>query len=160
MGHPAVQAQLLQMPHDDVALWQERLARPHGHDLRLVAELDGQVVGTAGLMGQGWSRRRSHAAAVGIGVLPEAQGRGVGSALMAALCAYADDWAHILRIELTAFADNARAIALYRKHGFEHEGLHRGYALRGGAFVDAVCMARLHPSPPQLPPQLPAAAAG
>jgi len=28
------------------------------------------------------------------------------------------------------------------------EGLHRGYALRAGHYVDSLSMARLHPSPP------------
>ena len=44
--------------------------------------------------------------------------------------------------------DDAAAIALYRKFGFEMEGRHRGYALRDGRYVDAFAMARLHPDPP------------
>ena len=79
-----------------------------------------------------------------------AQGQGVGAALMQALCDYADRWAQVLRIELTVFADNAGAIALYRKFGFEVEGTHRGYALRDGVYVDALAMARLHPKPPAI----------
>ena len=63
--------------------------------------------------------------------------------------------ADVLRLELTVYVDNARAIALYRKFGFEVEGTHRAYALRDGAYVDALCMARLHPNPPTLPPAQP-----
>ena len=51
---------------------------------------------------------------------------------------------------LTVYTDNARAIALYEKAGFAHEGTHRAYALRAGRFVDAHAMARLHPNPPPL----------
>ena len=40
-----------------------------------------------------------------------------------------------------------RAIALYRKFGFETEGTHRCYALRAGRYVDAYAMARLKPKP-------------
>jgi putative acetyltransferase len=40
---------------------------------------------------------------------------------------------------------------LYRRHGFVVEGTHRAYALRDGAYVDALSMARLHPRPPVLP---------
>ena len=47
------------------------------------------------------------------------------------------------RIELTVFADNAAAIRLYEKFGFELEGTHRAYAYRDGQFADALCMARL-----------------
>ena len=46
-------------------------------------------------------------------------------------------------MELTVFVDNARAIALYERFGFEREGLMRDYAFRDGAFVDALAMARL-----------------
>ena len=63
---------------------------------------------------------------------------------MSILVDYADHWAQVLRLELTVYSDNAPAIALYRKFGFEIEGTHRGFALRGGVFVDAHAMARLH----------------
>jgi L-phenylalanine/L-methionine N-acetyltransferase len=70
---------------------------------------------------------------------------------MQALMEHADRWAGILRIELQVFADNHRAIALYRKFGFEIEGTHRAHALRDGVYVDTLTMARLHPDPPVLP---------
>ena len=53
--------------------------------------------------------------------------------------------AQILRIELTVFSDNARAISLYRKFGFVVEGTLVGYAYRNGRYVDAYTMARLRP---------------
>ena len=87
--------------------------------------------------------RRLHAAAIGIAVHDAYAGRGAGSALMTALVALADDWLNIRRLELTVYVDNARAIALYERLGFEREGLHRDYAWRAGAYVDAVAMARL-----------------
>ena len=117
----------------------------------LVAEVDGHVVGSSGLHPAAPALRRRHALMLGISVAPEAQRRGVGSALMAAMCDYADRWAGALRLELTVYADNAPAIALYRRFGFEVEGTHRAYAMRDGRYADALCMARLHPNPPQLP---------
>jgi L-phenylalanine/L-methionine N-acetyltransferase len=63
----------------------------------------------------------------------------------------------VLRLELDVFADNQRAIALYRKFGFVHEGTHQAYALRDGAYVDSLSMARLHPAPPRIDGTAPAA---
>jgi putative acetyltransferase len=154
MGHPEVMPQLLQVPFTDEEQWRAKLGEslaPGKHDVILVAELQGEVVGNAGLHPVSAHLRRRHALHLGIAVLPSAQGQGVGSALMQAMCDYADQWAQALRMELTVFADNDRAIALYRKFGFVHEGTHRAYAMRAGRYVDTWSMARLHPNPPSLP---------
>lgn len=65
---------------------------------------------------------------------------------------WSDNWIGYLRLELTVYTDNAAAIALYRKFGFEIEGTYRAYALRKGDLVDAYAMARLHPRPPSRAP--------
>jgi putative acetyltransferase len=155
-GDVSVLANLMQLPYTSEEVWAQRLADMNmpskaGQDLLLVADRDADVVGTAGLHAAGPQVRRRHAMYVGLSVAREAQEQGVGTALMQALVDYADRWAHVLRLELTVYVDNARAIALYRKFGFEVEGTHRAYALRDGAYVDALFMARLHPNPPTLP---------
>ncbi|MDQ2735753.1 MAG: GNAT family N-acetyltransferase [Pseudomonadota bacterium] len=156
MGDPAVFPGLMQMPHANEELWRTRLVESSAsgkHDLLLVAERDGDIVGTCGLHPVGPALRRRHVVAIGISVAPEAQGQGVGSALMQAMCDYADRWMGVLRIELSVYVDNAPAIALYRKFGFETEGRHRGYAMRDGRYVDAFAMARIHPDPPSIEPR-------
>ena len=148
MGDPEVFGNLMQLPLPSTELWQQRLAKPAGpEDLHVVAVRDGQVVGSAGLHPNDRLRRR-HCAMLGISVAVAAQGQGVGTALMQTLCDYADDWGQILRIELTVFTDNARAIALYQRFGFRIEGTYRAYALRRGVYADSLAMARLHPKPP------------
>jgi putative acetyltransferase len=151
MGHPGVQPSLLQTPYTSEQVWQERWSKApdtNSGELSLLAFDGERLVGSAGLHPVGPQVRRRHAMMLGIGVHPDAHGRGVGSALMDALMRQADDWLGVLRIELTVFADNARAIRLYERFGFEHEGRLRGYALRDGRYVDAFTMARLHPRPP------------
>nr|WP_295783062.1 GNAT family N-acetyltransferase [Rhodoferax sp.] len=153
MGDPGVYPGLMQMPYTNEELWRARLAdnsTPGTLDLHLVAELDGALVGTAGLHPAGVSQRRRHALTIGISVLTETQGRGVGSALMAALCDYSDHWVGALRLELSVYTDNTRAIGLYQKFGFVIEGTMRGYAMRAGQFTDTHAMARFHPNPPRI----------
>jgi putative acetyltransferase len=119
-----------------------RIEKAAPGSLGLVAVVDGQVVGNAGL--ERLSGRRAHAGRLGMGVHDAWAGRGVGSALLAALLDAADNWLDLQRVELTVWTDNVPALALYRRCGFEVEGTHRGYAFRDGRYVDAYAMARLH----------------
>ena len=144
LAQPGVIAGTLQLPFRSQAFQHHRLesndkARPH-----LGAVIDGKVIGDIMLV-RTTNERRAHAASFGMCVHDAYQGRGVGSALLASLLELTDRWLNIRRMELTVFADNARAIALYERHGFEREGLHRDYAFRDGAFVDAMAMARFAP---------------
>ncbi len=149
MSEEAVHGNLLQLPHPSEATWRERLeANSSNGDVQLVALAKGQLVAMAGLHANPHIRRR-HAMHLGMAVTVPAQGKGVGSALMAALIDYADRWVAVMRIELTVFTDNERAIALYRKFGFVQEGIFRAYGLRDGRYQDVLAMARLHPSPPR-----------
>ena len=153
MGDPAVFPGLMQMPFASEEAQHARLAdslAPGKADVLLVAERGGDLVGSAGMHPCGPSPRRRHAMSIGISVRPEAQGQGVGTALMQAMCEYADRWIGALRLELSVYVDNARAIALYRRFGFEIEGRYRGYVLRDGEFIDAFAMARLNPAPPAI----------
>jgi putative acetyltransferase len=152
MSHPEVLPGLMQLPYGSEEQWRQRLTdslSPGRTDLPLVAVSEGEVVGSAGLQAAGPALRRRHVMHLGLAVLPSAQGRGVGKALMAALIDYADNWGQVLRIELGVYVDNERAIGLYKRFGFEIEGRQRAYALREGHFVDSYAMARLHPKPPR-----------
>ncbi|MGZ5042941.1 MAG: GNAT family N-acetyltransferase [Usitatibacter sp.] len=135
----------LQLPYPSREMWRKRLLELPESDYLLVACADGQIVGSSGLHASGKSPRRAHAMMLGLGVAEAWHGKGVGSRLVAAMTGLADDWLNVIRLELTVFTDNERAIALYRKFGFEIEGTHRAYALRAGEYVDSHSMARLRP---------------
>ena len=89
--------------------------------------------------------RMRHVGSIGMAVRDDWQGKGVGTALMEAALDLADNWLNLTRIELSVYVDNAAAIALYEKFGFEVEGTHRRFAFRDGEYVDAYSMARLKP---------------
>ncbi|SDH13048.1 GNAT family N-acetyltransferase [Paraburkholderia phenazinium] len=117
--------------------------------ISLCAELNGQVVGHAGI--EIAPPRRAHSAVLGISVHDDFQGRGVGTALLGALVECADLALGLRRLELTVFVDNAAAIALYRRFGFVEEGRSRGYAMRDGLLADVLHMARLADAPSFVP---------
>lgn len=115
-------------------------SRPDMHSL--VAEIDGRVVGQLGLHLETAARRR-HVGSIGMAVHDDFQGRGVGSALLAAALELADNWLNLRRIELEVYTDNAPAIRLYENFGFITEGTLRDFAFRNGEYVDAYTMARV-----------------
>ena len=144
MAQPRVIAGTLQLPFRSQAFQRQRLEKNDPAHPHLGAVIDGKVVGDI-MLGRPTGLRRAHVGSFGMCVHDAYQGRGVGAALLGALLELTDRWLNIRRMELTVFADNARAISLYERFGFEREGLHRDYAFRDGAFVDALAMARLKP---------------
>jgi RimJ/RimL family protein N-acetyltransferase len=81
-----------------------------------------------------------HSGRLGMGLLPEYRGQGLGSRLVVAAMAAARA-SGIERIELEVFASNARAIRLYESLGFAHEGIKRRARKLDGAYDDNVLMA-------------------
>jgi putative acetyltransferase len=114
-------------------------ARPSDHIF--VAELDGRVVGLAGLhVSDG---RERHVASVGIMVHDDVHRRGIGRALMNQLLDLADRWLGLVRVELTVVDDNERAIKLYESLGFVVEARQRKASFYEGDYRDVLVMARV-----------------
>jgi len=133
----------LQLPMPSRELWRKRLAEPAEGHYVFVACAGEEIVGNAGLHPVAQSPRRAHALMLGIAVPSPWQGKGVGRALVGTMVDFADRWLPVTRLELTVFTDNERAIALYRRFGFEAEGTHREYALRNGRLADVLAMGRI-----------------
>ncbi len=103
------------------------------------------VVGTAGLNVYANHRLR-HSGFIGIMIHRDYQGKGVGTALMQTLIDIADNWLMLVRVELSVFEDNDKAIHLYEKFGFEKEGIKRLAAIRNGKYVNEYSMSRINPN--------------
>jgi ribosomal protein S18 acetylase RimI-like enzyme len=83
-----------------------------------------------------------HVGRLGMGLLPDYRGRGLGRQLVARAVGAARQ-AGIERVELEVFASNERAIALYRAFGFVTEGVKRRARKLDGQYEDNVFMALL-----------------
>jgi ribosomal protein S18 acetylase RimI-like enzyme len=84
----------------------------------------------------------NHSGALGIGVLAEFRGQGIGEALMRAAIEKARTRG-LTRIELTVREHNRPAIALYEKLGFQVEGLHRNAVCIDSKYENHISMALL-----------------
>ena len=101
--------------------------------------LDGdRVVGWADVIPYSMPTIR-HRANLGMGVLPGYRRRGLGRQLLEATLGEAQ-LKGILRIELEVRMDNANAIRLYEKCGFEHECVKRGAMKFDDRFYDCAVM--------------------
>lgn len=119
--------------------------KPGSH--RLVAELDGKVIGSAGIT-QNLRARLTHSGSFGLMVHADYWGRGIGKALTAAALDLADNWLGLMRVELEVFAENTAASHIYEKFGFEIEGTRKMAMFGGdGRFHDEHVMARLNNPP-------------
>ena len=93
----------------------QRLGNP-----QFVADDAGRIVGWVDIQRE-TRPIHAHVGQLGIGVLPEYRGRGIGERLMRAALDAARA-AGFEKIELNVYGRNTRATALYRKLGFVHEG--------------------------------------
>ncbi|TAA43724.1 GNAT family N-acetyltransferase [Corallincola spongiicola] len=143
LSSPAVFPNTTRQPYNSVEMIAPLFADlSHTH---LVAYSGEDLVSTGSLL-TNQNPRRKHSAELAITVAPEWQGKGIGSQMLALLLAQADNWLNLLRIELVVFADNQAGIALYKKYGFEVEGLRKADAFKNGEYCDSYMMARLSPS--------------
>jgi putative acetyltransferase len=146
---PAVLAGTLQIPSLRLTQRQRRFEDLTDDDHLYVAERHSEIVGVADLHVH--DRRRRHVGDLGMAVSTAHQGKGIGTALLAALVDLADNWLGLHRLELQVYADNRAAIRVYEKQGFHVEGTLRDYAWTNGAFVDALFMARIRPAGTEVP---------
>ena len=103
--------------------------------IMLLAFDGSEIVGNASIHGS--SRPRfSHRYELAITVRKSHWGRGIGTALMVRLIAFAKEiGAEVVSLEVRS--DNDRAIALYRKFGFEKFGTYQKFFKFGEAYFDA-----------------------
>lgn len=84
-------------------------------------------------------RRLAHTGEIALSVRKKYWHIGVGSAIMETLIELAKE-ASLKNVELGVYADNERAIALYRRFGFEEIGRHRGKMYVDGEYYDEILM--------------------
>ncbi|WP_435921367.1 N-acetyltransferase family protein [Paenibacillus sp. DYY-L-2] len=122
--------------------WIEETMRKE-NSLILIAEDHEKVVGFLDFH-SGHKQRIAHTGTFGMSVRGDYQGGGIGKALLQALIGWAVKHHQIEKISLEVFANNTKAIELYRKMGFIQESLLRKQIkLQDGKYVDVIGMGML-----------------
>lgn len=115
--------------------------RETGNHLFLVATVQDRIVGFSRCEGSPLSRK-AHVVEFGVGVLEEYWGLGLGSALLQASI----DWAEqtgLVKMSLSVLETNQKAVSLYKRYGFEVEGvLRKDKRLADGSYYDTLLMGR------------------
>jgi RimJ/RimL family protein N-acetyltransferase len=107
-------------------------------DQLLVLEDQGGIVGALAMH----PTQAEGVSSLGMWVVPSHRRRGGGRMLIEAALAARPEEVH--KIELEVFPENGAAIALYRRLGFEEEGLRRAHYRRAdGSLRSGLIMARL-----------------
>ncbi len=108
--------------------------------LLLTAWLDDKIIGIAEISCD-MQAAGTYSGRVGVSVLADYRGRGVGSALMYSLIGWARNHPTLEMLTLTVPADNRIARLLYEKTGFQEEGrLTKATQSADGQFIDAIMM--------------------
>ena len=116
--------------------------RRYDNQVFLLAEVDGRLVGMLNVSASQKPRLR-HIGEFGLTVLRAYWGQGIGAALMQAMLDWAGATGVIRKINLAVQADNAPAIRLYERFGFETEGRLRRDLFGNGTYHDAFIMGKL-----------------
>ena len=110
------------------------------NEIELLAEVEGRIVGAAGIAALGKKEKIRHRADFGIGIDQAYWGLGIGRALTRA-CIELARQAGYSQLELEAVADNAHALALYESEGFREYGRNpRGFRSRYTGWQELVYM--------------------
>lgn len=92
---------------------------------------------------RGQKSRIHHIGEIGMSILHEYRGFGLGTAMMQSLIDWAQKNAVLEKLALSVYADNTAARRLYEKMGFTEEGQHiRHYKFSDGRYVDSILMAK------------------
>ena len=109
-------------------------------EIELLAELDGVIVGTAGIGCVGRREKTRHRAEFGISVDKAYWGLGIGRALTEA-CIECAKKAGYAQLELEVVAENRSAIGLYESEGFVEYGRNpKGFRSRLTGWQEVVLM--------------------
>lgn len=99
---------------------------------------NGKVVGWCDIF-PSENPRFSHRGSLGMGLLKDYRGKGLGKKLLEKTIAHAKKFG-LEKVELSVYTSNIHAIKLYKNLGFQEEGLIKKYRKLDGNYFDCLVM--------------------
>lgn len=121
-------------------------------DGRLIVDTGagGEAAGMVSYVAQRRGNPRSYGWEIGIVLLPEWRGRGIGWRAQAMLCSYLFEHTPVQRIEAATHVENAAEQRSLERAGFVREGVLRAVEFRAGRWRDGCLYSRLRTDPDPL----------
>lgn len=109
------------------------------NSLLLIAEFDNEIIGNIDLTG---NRRKimEHTAVIGMGMLEEWRNSGLGTALLKLAIEWAKENPILELLWLQVYTDNESGLGLYRKMGFEENGIMKNFFKQNEKYFDNLTM--------------------
>ena len=132
---------------DEEESWYEQVLKSPNEERPLCVEVklgeDWQLIGNSGFFTIDWRSRNGE---IGIFIGDKAYwDQGYGTEVVKLILQHGFSTLNLHRIFLRVFADNQRAIRVYEKVGFVHEGRQRQAEYHDGEFHDVIFMGMLRP---------------
>ncbi len=129
----------LPMNKTDEEAWVVNLSKNKGTDILMIIVAKNKSIGSVGINKISLNNRTAE---IGINIGEKhCWNKGYGTEAIMLLLRYAFNTLNLRKICLEVLAFNKRAIACYKKCGFEEEGLLKKQFFRDGVYHDAVLMA-------------------
>jgi RimJ/RimL family protein N-acetyltransferase len=105
----------------------------------LIAEYENEIIGNIDLTG---NRRKimEHTAVIGMGMLKEWRNSGLGTALLKVAIEWAKENPTLELLWLQVYTDNKLGLGLYRKMGFEENGIMKNFFKHDEKYFDNLTM--------------------
>lgn len=132
---------------DEEEIWYEQMLKQPKEERPLSIEAKSEdawkLIGNTGLFAIDW---RNRSAELGIFIGDKSYwDRGLGTEAVGLILQHSFSTLNLHRIFLRVYSDNPRAIKLYEKTGFVHEGRQRQAEFHGGKYHDILFMSMLRP---------------
>lgn len=107
--------------------------------LCLISKIEGEIVGMLSLAGT-QRKRCKHIGEFGISIKKKHWKKKIASLMLNEMISWAKEGDTIKKIDLSVLKKNERAVKLYERLGFKHEGTRSRASFQGGNFLDTYLM--------------------